>query len=161
AEISCISEYLLSKFNLQVQKRDGVLQMANSSITIPRLGTTEPVIIRAGKIETVAQLEVLSDIKYPGILIGEDLVDQLQFNIRGLPHRFPDRQSTTHEPAEINNVPPLSEPSNPSPEAILPQQVRDAIKANEEILPSGPCPLPEAIIQLKSPDGASSFRRQY
>ena len=143
--------------------------MAIPGYKIPRIGFTSPVqLVYGGSVISDVQLEVVPSLNGPPVFLGEDILTRLNLPINGLPFR--QANALSNSDTVVDPVVPVVEAASPPTGSDEPtdeqvQTARQAIQfeldANDSISPLEPCSLEMAVVRLDTPEGKSTYKRQY
>jgi hypothetical protein len=143
----------------------GSFSFIDHNVTAQRTGKTQPLKIEyKGKVAFNHSFEIVEmpEKKLP-ILIGRDLIPKLGITIEGIAYNFENNEDITFDDT-VNHEKYIPNVSKACSEKEYMEFVKDLepyMKANGEINVHDLCPLPEAVVYLKTPPGEFAFTRQY
>lgn len=161
---TCIRKDIALRHHVPVLSVEGVITLADESITIPRIGRTDNIELTYGDRVVSASLEVLEQ-SYPFIL-GMDLFHELGLGISGLVNpgddakRLPEPEQD-RKPSLIPRPQPVEELTAEfvDEKKRFLDSIRMALQGNAAIPPTSHCPVPEMKVYLPVPEGTILFRR--
>ena len=168
ANASYIDKSIALLYKLSVNKSSCShirVTLASKNTYAPVIGIVENIPIVYGKKSLKYSLYVmeLSDEETP-ISVGTDLMPLLGLGITGLQQQFPEKVGVYKEEEETINdhlQPNRSPVGTPTERDKFMAVIQPHIDANQAIPPTSLCPLPEAVVRIDTPEGVSSWRRQY
>jgi transposase InsO family protein len=160
---------LVKELGLQIIPKQGKVHLACKDISVPRIGITEPALLTCGRHSVTHQFEVQPLSEGPLVVIGQDLFDTLGFSLGGLPVR--ETSSEVVQEAPVEDTKPSLIPDSPiSPQkqaeleeirAAILKALQPTISANQSIPKNSFCNIPESVVELNTPPGQTTWRRQY
>ena len=168
ANTTVISHEVVTRLGLSITPKPGTIELADVTMSMPRIGMTDTIMITCGGRTIHHQCEVLNLSDGIDMLIGRDILSRFGIAISGLPtgiemaERLPEP-----EPDERLTIKPLVLPEseltaefNIARENFM-KEIRDALEENQRIPLDSFCMLPESVMYLHTPKGKYAFRRQY
>src|SRR5262249_13733176 len=77
ASCSLIGAKLADDLGKVIESQEGVIQLAEPSKTMPRIGITSPIRVQVGPLDILYRCEVISQLPDAQFLIGSDLIQRL------------------------------------------------------------------------------------
>ena len=167
---SIMSKKLVDELGAVVTPESGVIVLADPKRPVERIGTTSPIRVQTGTLDTSYTFEVISELEDAQLLIGADLIRQVQgpehvLKGFGLPTLLAD-----------HSAPPADSPMPLTPEVFSDEEnspqfqryreevmcaIGPELAANSAISRHEFCPIPGATVELPTVPGKTTFRRQY
>lgn len=164
ASASVLSPRIIKLLSLPITKVVGSINLAASDIHVPRIGTVNKVNFLHNGYQTVHDFEVMSvNEDLADCIIGTDLMDKVGLKLTGLATSW----DTPTGPNKPDPIAVLEDEPNNSPYGSVEQQeyfekeLRPYLEANSNIPITSLCTVPESVIRLDTPKGATAYRRQY
>ncbi|PWA01182.1 hypothetical protein BB558_002731 [Smittium angustum] len=166
ADSTFISERVCADLNIEYIKNSGNIATANPKIKIPRIGRTIPVNLKCGKLVCNHPCEIIHMDETKDLIIGNDLIPQMQLNIIGLPYEYVglnDPKEPEYIDDKIKSVVLSTEVDSPDninkdllfKRQVLLKNIHNSVHENQKIHPYEPCPLNFKNL-LKDPGSANS-----
>ena len=158
---------LASSLGIKYAAQQGVIVAADPSINMSRIGLSEPVTLRCGVLESKHRCELANLWGKAQVIIGRDLIAEMQLDVFGLPHSFSnDDLATVAEEEERAPWITIEQADEVTPESKRSQEdirarVKPYLETNRLVSTASYCPLPESEIYLETPPGKVVYRRQY
>ncbi|KAF1806162.1 hypothetical protein V8B55DRAFT_1569087 [Mucor lusitanicus] len=147
---SAISPNLAQHLNVDINKKSGVIQLAQKDVSFEKIGNTaETLAVRYNSKTIQSKFEIFDIIKDIYVCIGMNLLPQLGIQINGLAYDW-----DGHTGLEIPDIDPSPYTPNDSPygtdseRATLLSSIQPSIDANKSIPPGAYCNLPNSSIIL-------------
>lgn len=147
---SAISPNLAQHLNVDINKKSGVIQLAQKDVSFEKIGNTaETLAVRYNSKTIQSKFEIFDIIKDIYVCIGMNLLPQLGIQINGLAYDW-----DGHTGLEIPDIDPSPYTPNDSPygtdsERATPlSSIQPSIDANKSIPPGAYCNLPNSSIIL-------------
>ncbi|PRP73277.1 hypothetical protein PROFUN_16521, partial [Planoprotostelium fungivorum] len=145
----------------------GRVTLAGEGQAMDRYGLTDPLAVQYGNPGNVSNCLLtfhVVDLEGPEIFIGGDNFHLINVSVTNLATKWP-----TDEPSTLNTtviVPELDSDTNdaafpPEEHELFMEQIKPALDANAALPATAICTLPEAIINIETPEGCASYRPQY
>jgi hypothetical protein len=167
ANISVISLKSVKAMKISYEVRNGEIVLAGEGNRVTRIGITDPVELRVADHRVTYRFEIMELDDDQTMIIGLDLFKPIGIYIGGLPTSFPTDIEPIENPISEEDIETTPEIIPMSPALTNDEQnrfdatIRDVLKKNSLIQPGEYCTLPEAIVHIKTPVGATVYQRQY
>lgn len=139
----------------------GDIILAVKDISIPRIGSTEMLTVQHGNKTVQHSFEIMPLSEGSEVVIGLDLMSKIGIAITGMATSW-----TKLTQAQEDPVVPFEKP-NDSPAGTKEEHdrfmshIKPLLEANAMIPKTSFCTVPESIVELNTPEGVTSHRRQY
>ena len=143
-------------------ERNNLIHLAHSDHTIKRIGYTEPLELRYNGKTLKHSFEIMKLANNQQVSVGADLMPLLGIGYYGLVSTWdPTLQRTKEDHEKDKEVPNESPAGTKEEQENFHNFIKESLLANQRIPPSAFCTIPESVIYLPTPEGASCYRRQY
>ncbi|PRP73006.1 hypothetical protein PROFUN_16920, partial [Planoprotostelium fungivorum] len=167
ADGSYINRKTAEAHNIPWTPTPGRVTLAGEGQAMDRYGLTDPLAVQYGNPGNVSNCLLtfhVVDLEGPEIFIGGDNFHLINVSVTNLATKWP-----TDEPSTLNTtviVPELDSDTNdaafpPEEHELFMEQIKPALDANAALPATAICTLPEAIINIETPEGYASYRPQY
>ncbi|PRP73043.1 hypothetical protein PROFUN_16753, partial [Planoprotostelium fungivorum] len=167
ADGSYINRKTAEAHNIPWTPTPGRVTLAGEGQAMDRYGLTDPLAVQYGNPGNVSNCLLtfhVVDLEGPEIFIGGDNFHLINVSVTNLATKWP-----TDKPSTLNTTVIVPELDSDTNDAAFPleehklfmEQIKPALDANAALPATAICTLPEAIINIETPEGYASYRPQY
>lgn len=160
AEISVVNKRLCHDNNWTIQSIDGNILYPGTGDRRARIGVTEPLHISYNGHKTKFSFEVM-DLGKEDVIIGADLMPHIGLAITGLAVRWDDEEDSSENEMPDSDTPNDAPAGSDDERKAFFNRINKFLEANANIPSTTFCNISESIVELPTPDGVTSYHRQY
>lgn len=162
ANFSALDKTFCEQHSIKIKPVKGYIQLASAHNKVARIGTTEPLDIWYNNRHIRHSFEVMELARNKKASIGKNLFDAFGIGYTALTFTWKDDLKEEEE-KEVNDEPEITNTPAGTPEeqATFMSLVQPSIDHNSQIDKYALCPLPQATINIKTPEDVYCYRRQY
>ena len=161
AEISVVNKRLCHDNNWSIQSIDGNIVYPGTGDQRARIGITKPLNISYNGHKTTFAFEVM-DLDKEDVIIGADLMPHIGLAITGLAVRWDDEEEDSSENEMADSDSPNDAPAGSIDERkAFFDGINKFLEDNANIPSTTFCNIPESVVELPTPEGVTSYHRQY
>ncbi|CDH52554.1 hypothetical protein RO3G_11965 [Lichtheimia corymbifera JMRC:FSU:9682] len=160
ANFSSIDTNFCKDLGIQIKHVKGNITLADSSIKLPRMGTTKKLEVSYNNIKVTHRFEVMSLARGHSVSIGTDLMQPFRIGFSGLVAKWDNQEPQVEEVEEKPPKPNASPAGSEKERKALFETIDPLLDANQAIPTNAFCTLPEAVVKLPT-NGKTVHKKQY
>lgn len=162
ATISTVYSSLCRRFGWEITPKQAMIHLASARHTVERIGITNKLRVLCNGKTIHHSFEDLDLHAHTDICIGNDIKNQFGIHLVGLPSCW-HRSGLPQPPTPIidEHEPNHSPAGSPEQHKQFLDAIQPYLQANAQIPVSSFCTVPESVIYLDTPEGKTSYCRQY
>ena len=160
AEISVVNKRLCNNNNWSIQSIDGNIMCPGTGDRRARIGVTKPLHISYNGHKTTFAFEVM-DLDQEDVIIGADLMPHIGLAITGLAVHWDDEEEESGDEMTNSDTPNDAPAGSDNERKVFFDGLQKFLEDNANIPSTTFCNIKESLVELPTPDGVTSYHRQY